>query len=205
MDIATLTTSRLSQALIGAIVACAWLYFAILHVLAYFHTGEASYLVFCLAESLAALLFCIRSQAVSVSGAAGDWLLAVATTFLPFLFAPSGTSLWAGAVAFIFAGALLQAGGLLSLNRSIGIVPAVRVIKTGGMYRIVRHPLYAAYLVTFSGYLLANWSVGNLLVYGAWLGLVVMRIAREEAHLRCEGAYRAYMSRVKFRVLPYIF
>ena len=205
MNMATLTTSRLSQALIGAIVTCAWLYFAILHVLAYFHTGAASYLVFCLTESLAALLFCIRSKVDSVSGAASDWLLAVATTFMPLLFAPSSSSLWAGAEPLIFAGALLQAGGLLSLNRSIGIVPAVRVIKTGGMYRIVRHPLYAAYLVTFSGYLLANWSVGNLLVFGAWLCLLVMRIAREEAHLRCEGAYRAYMNRVKFRVLPYIF
>lgn len=205
MNLATLTQSKLSQMLIGAIMACAWLYFAILHVIAFNATGAWSYLIFCITESLVALLFLVRSDPVSVSPDPRDWLLAVAATFMPFLFLPSGQGVLPAASFLIIAGALLQLGGMLSLNRSIGVVPALRVLKTGGMYRIVRHPLYASYLVTFSGYLLANSSLRNLLVYLISMGLLVVRIEREEAHLRLDSAYRSYMAKVKFRVLPFIF
>jgi len=94
---------------------------------------------------------------------------------------------------------------MISLNRSLGMVPALRKLKTGGMYRLVRHPLYLSYFVTFSGYLLANSSLRNLLVYLFTMALLVVRINREEAHLSADSDYRAYMSRVKFRVLPYVF
>jgi len=34
--------------------------------------------------------------------------------------------------------------GLLYLSRSLSIIPEVRRLVTGGPYRVVRHPLYAA-------------------------------------------------------------
>lgn len=205
MNIATLVASRLSQLLIGAIMACAWIYFAVIHVRAFDATGNWSYLIFCITETLAALLFLVRSDPVSVSSDLRDWLLALAATICPFLFMPTGNGMLPAASAIIIAGALLQLSGMISLNRSLGMVPALRKLKTGGMYRFVRHPLYLSYFVTFSGYLLANSSLRNLLVYLLTMGLMVLRIGREEAHLRTQSEYREYMSRVKFRVLPFVF
>jgi protein-S-isoprenylcysteine O-methyltransferase Ste14 len=205
MNIATLFSSRPSQLLIGAIMACAWVWFAVLHVNAFDQSRNWSYLIFCVTESIAAVLFLVRSNPVTVSPDVRDWMLALTATVFPFLFLPSAQGILPAASWIIIAGALLQLSGMLSLNRSIGMVPALRKLKTGGMYRFVRHPLYSSYLVTFSGYVLANSSLRNLLVYVVTMLLLVIRIQREEAHLSQDSDYRAYMSRVKFRVVPFVF
>lgn len=205
MNLAALSQSRLSQVLIGAIMACFWLYFALVHVQAYNSKGDISYLVFCITESLTALLFVARSNPVSVSTSTHDWSLAVAGTFMPFLFLPSGSNLLPPAGALIFIGALGHLWGMLSLNRSFGLVPALRKVKTHGMYRLVRHPLYASYLITFCAYLLTNWSLRNLAVAVTAALLLAARIQREERHLAQDSEYRDYMARVKFRVLPFVF
>jgi len=49
------------------------------------------------------------------------------------------------------------------------IVAAKREIKTEWMYRIVRHPIYASYILTFGCYVLVHTTLANLLVY-AMLG-----------------------------------
>ena len=205
MNLITHSQSRLAQGVIGGIMACAWIFFAVVHVVAFNRTSNWSYVVFCATESLTALLFLVRSPPVSVSPDPRDWVLAFAATFFPFLFLPSDAALLPHATLLIGLGALIQLSGMLSLNRSIGMVPALRVLKTGGMYRVVRHPLYASYLVTFSGYLLTNSSLRNLLVYLLSMALLAVRIQREEFHLTLDSDYRAYMARVKFRVLPYVF
>lgn len=205
MNLDTLFQSRLSQVLIGAIMACAWFYFAMMNSLAFHSTGGWSYLIFCGAESLTALLFLVRSHPVRVSADPRDWALACAATFFPFLFLPSDAAVLPQATFLIVLGALAQFSGMLSLNRSIGMVPALRVLKTGGLYRVVRHPLYASYLVSFGGYLLTNSSLRNLLVYLLSMALLAVRIQREESLLTLDSDYRAYMGRVKFRVLPFVF
>lgn len=205
MNLAALSQSKLSQVLIGAIMACFWLYFAVVHVQAFNSSGHWTYLVFCITESLTALLFVARSNPVSVSPDPFDWSLAVAGTFLPFLFMPSSSNLLPSAALLIFIGALGHLSGMLSLNRSFGLVPALRKVKTHGMYRVVRHPLYASYLITFCGYVLTNWSLRNLAVALVAALLLAARIQREERHLAQDSEYRAYMGRVKFRVLPFVF
>lgn len=205
MHLATLSKSKLAQMLIGAIMACFWIYFAVIHVVAFNSSGNATNLIFCATESLTALLFIVRSDPVSVSPDPLDWSLAVAGTFVPLLFMPFGTNLLPPAALLIVIGAIGHLSGMLSLNRSFGLVPALRKVKMNGMYRVVRHPLYASYVLTFSGYLLTNWSLRNLAVFVAAILLLAMRIQREERHLMQDGDYRAYMARVKFRVLPFVF
>jgi len=205
MNLAAHFTSRLSQALIGLLMAAAWGAFALLHVRAFQAGGNWVYLVFCVTESLTALFFVLRTTPVTVSASGADWALAIAATFASFLFAPSAAGLLPGAAVLIYLGALLHLGGMLSLNRSIGVVPARRVLKTGGLYRLVRHPLYASYLITFSGYLLTNSSLRNLAVYLVTIGLLALRTVREERHLSLDDNYRDYMTRVKFRILPFVF
>ncbi|APA71148.1 methyltransferase family protein [Janthinobacterium sp. 1_2014MBL_MicDiv] len=197
--------SRRASLLTGIAMACLWGMFASAHVFAFLHDGDWSYLLFCAAETLAALFFLVRSAPVSVSTDAGDWLLAIGATFAPFFFAPSDMTIWPAAQYLLATGSLLQIAGLLSLNRSFGLVAARRDIKTGGMYRVVRHPVYASYVLSSSAYLLTNASPANAVVYAAAMLMLVARLLREERFLATDVRYRVYMRQVKYRLLPFIF
>ena len=203
--IATLCQSRLASLFTSMSMACLWAFFASAHVVGYLHSGDWSYLLFCAAESLGALFFIVRSAPVSVSTDAGDWLLAIGATFAPFLLAPADVAIWPGARYLLAVGSLLQIAGLLSLNRSFGRVAAQREIKTGGACRVIRHPLYASYLISLSGYLLANTSLANTVTYVATIAMMLARLLREERFLSTDVRYRVYMRQVKYRLLPFIF
>ncbi|WP_332860880.1 methyltransferase family protein [Janthinobacterium svalbardensis] len=202
---ATLCHSRHASLLTSITMACLWVFFASAHVMGFLHSGDWSYLLFCAAETLAALFFIVRTAPVSVSTDAGDWLLAIGATFAPFLLSPADMAIWPGARYLLAIGSLLQIAGLLSLNRSFGLVAAQREIKTGGAYRVIRHPLYASYLISLSGYLLANTSLANTVIYVATLAMMVARLLREERFLSTDVRYRVYMRQVKYRLLPFIF
>ncbi|MES2129174.1 MAG: methyltransferase [Pseudomonadota bacterium] len=195
---------RLAHLPLGILLAFVWGLFAAAHLSAFERTQHWSYLFFGVAETLQALLFLVRSEARTVSGSALDWLAAVGGTLAPLAFTPAAWGVLPGAELLLIVGCCLQMAGLASLNRSFGLVAARREIKTGGLYRLVRHPLYASYLLSFSGYVLANTSATNIAVYVAALGLLLARLLREEQHLAKEAAYRAYMNQVKFRIIPYV-
>ncbi len=95
--------------------------------------------------------------------------------------------------------------GKISLGRSFAILPANRGVMTGGAYRIVRHPIYAGYLAGHVLFLLSAFSFHNLAVYAVITYLQLYRILREEALLAAEPEYRAYMERVRYRLLPRVF
>ncbi|MDC8759246.1 methyltransferase family protein [Janthinobacterium fluminis] len=201
---ALLRSKRLNFAS-GMLLAWAWGMFSYAHALAFQRSGDWTYLLFCASETLAAALFLLRSEAVTVSLDPGDWLLAIGATFAPFFFNPSAGGILPEARYALVPGILIQIAGLISLNRSYGLVAAKRRIKTGGMYRLVRHPMYASYLLSFTAYVLANTSAANVLTYVLTLAMLGLRMLREERHLGQDADYRAYMGRVKYRVLPWIF
>lgn len=198
-------SSKHAPLFLGGALAFAWGMFSYSHLLGFRATGDWTYLLFCSAETLAAVLFLVRSEAVTVSHSPLDWGLAISATFAPFLFAPAAWGVLPQASVLLVAGSGVQIAGLLSLNRSFGLVPAKREIKTAGLYGIVRHPLYASYFVSFTGYVLANTSIANLIVYACAIGLLFFRLLREEKHLALDLEYRAYMKRVKYRIVPLIF
>jgi len=101
-------------------------------------------------------------------------------------------------------GFILQIGALLALNRSIGILPAHRGIKSAGLYRWVRHPLYTAYVITFLGYLINNQSWSNLAIVVTGTAFIVMRIHYEEALLFKYAEYARYASKMRWRLIPAI-
>jgi protein-S-isoprenylcysteine O-methyltransferase Ste14 len=191
--------------LLGGLLAFFYGMFAFAHLNGYKATGDWTLLLFCAAETLAAALFLLRSEAVTVSHLPVDWGLAIGATFSPLLFVPTMEAIFPRASVLVMVGSIFQIAGLLSLNRSFGLVPAKRTIKTSGLYRFVRHPLYASYVLSFTGYVLANTSMVNLVVYVFALGLLYFRLLREERHLSRDLEYRAYMSRVKYRIVPLIF
>lgn len=205
LDLRSLLASRTASALASGTLAAVWVLFSLAHASAFRATGDWSYLLFVGSETLVALLFVLRSEPAAVSHVPLDWALAVASTAAPFFFMPVGDGLLPAARVLIVAGVLVQIGGLLSLNRSFGLVAARRQIKTSGLYRVIRHPLYASYLLSYVGYVLSNTSTGNLLTCLAATTLLLARLHREEKFLARDSNYVLYMRRVKYRVLPMVF
>jgi protein-S-isoprenylcysteine O-methyltransferase Ste14 len=91
------------------------------------------------------------------------------------------------------------------LGRSFGVVAADRGLRTGGPYRLVRHPVYASYLITEAGYVLQNPSVWNLGLLLIELLCQIGRIHAEERVLRQDPAWSAYAAKTRYRLLPGVF
>jgi len=202
---ATLIGSRTANIASTLALAALWVAFAGGHVRAWQQSGDWSYLLFCASETLTAALFILRSEPAAVSHSPLDWTLAIAATMAPMLFSPTPSeSIPQGRVLMVLA-VVVQLAGLLSLNRSFGLVAARRVIKTTGMYRIMRHPLYASYLVAYLGYVMVNPSLRNILIGSVGAVMLVFRLQREERFLSLDATYRIYMRQVKYRLLPMVF
>jgi uncharacterized membrane protein (UPF0136 family) len=171
----------------------------------YMATTRLSSLFMVIETAVIVVMFAIRAYPQRLSYAPYDWTIALAGTWLPMLLRPSGAlednEILLGIQVF---GIALSTLGILSLNRSFGIVPAARGVKTGGLYRFVRHPIYLGYVFSFTAITLQNFGVYNLVILIGILGADVLRILAEEKFLAKDEAYRTYMSRVKWRVIPLI-
>lgn len=93
----------------------------------------------------------------------------------------------------------------LYLGRSFGLLPANRGIVSTGPYRIVRHPIYFGYFLNHIFFLLGNFSLHNLFLYGVLYFLQGIRIWKEESLLRKDPEYLAYMQKTRFRFIPGLF
>jgi protein-S-isoprenylcysteine O-methyltransferase Ste14 len=79
-----------------------------------------------------------------------------------------------------------------------------KVIDTG-VYAVIRHPLYAANLLTFSGMALWLGSTAALAGVVVILLFTMARIAVEEAHLKANlPGYADYAARVRSRLIPHV-
>lgn len=157
-------------------------------------------------EGLTAWFVLTRRTAFSVSENPVDWALALTGTFLPLLARPSDeASLPWAAAALITGGTAVAVYAKISLNRRFGIAPANRGVQGDWAYSVVRHPMYAGYVVAQVGYLIHNPSPLNFGVYLVAWAVQLMRISREERHLMQDAAYRSYAERVRFRLLPGVY
>jgi protein-S-isoprenylcysteine O-methyltransferase Ste14 len=79
-----------------------------------------------------------------------------------------------------------------------------RVVDTGS-YAVVRHPMYAGFIPYIVGSGLWLESYAAVLVGLLLIGLIVARIFLEESFLRRElPGYDAYMQKVRYRLIPYV-
>jgi protein-S-isoprenylcysteine O-methyltransferase Ste14 len=161
--------------------------------------------LFCIEQAWFVVAFLIRRPASAVSQHLGSWLLAAGGTFGGLLLRPTGVHLtWAVYAGFVLqlAGLLLVIGSLVALGRSFGFVAADRGVVTRGPYAVVRHPVYAAYLLIQVGYLAQAASWRNLAVLILVTACNIGRIFAEEKVLSGSSAYRSYRDVVRFRALP---
>jgi protein-S-isoprenylcysteine O-methyltransferase Ste14 len=78
------------------------------------------------------------------------------------------------------------------------------VIDTG-VYGIVRHPMYAGSVLLLVGMPLWLESYAAVLLAGVPIGTLVLRIMVEERFLRRElKGYDAYLERVRYRLIPFL-
>lgn len=164
---------------------------------------HAQLIVFLVAELLGVVLILLRRRGVVATGIR-PVLLGFAGTAVPLLILPIGIQLVPDFVSTVLmvGGVALSIIAKLSLRRSFGLVAANRGIKSGGLYRFVRHPMYMAYIVNHIGYLMLYLSPWNVAIYAlAWI-LLWMRADEEEKLLRADPAYREYAARVRSRLIP---
>lgn len=115
-------------------------------------------------------------------------------------------------MAFEAVGVIFQACGLLLmqvarlyLGRRFGILPANRGLVIRGPFRMIRHPLYAAWLMTAAGTSMAVPSIRNFALVTLTIPFMMWRIALEEKLLDHDPGYLVYRQRVRSRLVPGIF
>lgn len=161
-------------------------------------------------ETTVLIFVLLRRPTKEISLRFGDWLLAVTATAAPMLIVPReipDAMLWLEniAVSLVALGNLVQLTGKLFLARSFGVAPANRGIKTTGLYRFVRHPIYAGYLMIHLGLFMMMPSLTNFLIYGIGWWAQILRLLAEEALLSQDTDYRAFMLKTRWRLVPGVF
>jgi protein-S-isoprenylcysteine O-methyltransferase Ste14 len=154
-----------------------------------------------------AAAFLTRRVPRAVSHRLENWLLAGGGTFGGLLLRPNAPHpAWGVQAGFglQLAGLVIVIVSLLALGRSIGFLAADRGLRTRGPYALVRHPVYASYLLIQSGYVLQSLSVRNIAIFALVSACNVGRALAEERLLAESAAYRSYQQRVRWRLIPFL-
>jgi len=94
--------------------------------------------------------------------------------------------------------------GLLYLRRSLSIIPEVRRMVTGGPYRIVRHPLYAAEILAAVAFVMVNPGALAAAVLAPFAATQLLRSRFEERLLTQTYPQYADYARRTHRLIPFI-
>ncbi len=139
----------------------------------------------------------------------GHQLIALAAFFSGAFMAgqpPSeGAGLQTTSLIVSVAANLLGIATLLNLGRSFGILIACREIRTGGLYAIIRHPMYLSDILLRTGFVLGHRTPVALALMLLSVGLYIWRAILEERFLLGQPGYPEYMRKVRYRLLPGVF
>jgi protein-S-isoprenylcysteine O-methyltransferase Ste14 len=171
----------------------------------YVISGQLSIIFNIIFYSLSVVCALFRKPATKVDLSFFSWLFTFAGIALPMLLLPGGAKESLIGYFVQISGIAISIIGLVSLNRSFGLVAAHRGIVSKGLYRFVRHPLYFSYEVSIIGFIINNFSFYNIALCLINLGCQLQRIKYEEGLLSEDSAYRAYAAKTKWRLIPFLY
>lgn len=106
-------------------------------------------------------------------------------------------------LSYLLFGEVLRENAFLS--RTIEVQENQKVVDTG-LYGVVRHPMYVAVIFLFLSMPLILNSVFSLFVMLSIIPILVKRIKNEEEVLEKElVGYKEYKTKVKYRLIPFIY
>ena len=197
--------ARLRHKVLNIVLALLWSRFVYLYASAFYRNPALVTALFFVLETSIVIAFCIRRPALVQCHQWRDWVPAVGAIVLGMQFQPS----WEPrdvALGYIIeiAGICVAMLGMCSLGRSFAILPANRGLQTGGLYAYIRHPIYAGYILLYTGYTVLNPLGSNCVVLLCCVGMLFWRAANEELVLARDPSWLTYTKRVRWRILPYI-
>jgi protein-S-isoprenylcysteine O-methyltransferase Ste14 len=174
----------------------------------FLRTGRITGLMFLVSEALVVILTIVRRRAQVVDRSLSTTIVA-ALSFVgpPLMRAGAGPALVPDSVTAIVSvvGVAIVIAGKITIGRSFGIVPANRGIVARGPYNVVRHPIYAGYLLTHAATLAAYPSAWNVLSVVAGDIALVLRALAEERVLSADREYQQYCGRVAWHLVPGVY
>ena len=193
---------RVLANVVGAVGAA---YFARASLRFYLHTHRLIGAAFFAEQMWVVCAYLIRRPARSVSRRTSDWLLAFGGTFGGVLFRPVGSHpAWGVHVGLVvqLTGLAMCVVSFLALGRSFGFAAADRGLVRRGPYAVVRHPIYASYLLLQGGYVLQSLSWWNAAVMAFVTVCNIGRALAEDRMLSTNEAHADYRRRVRWRLVP---
>jgi protein-S-isoprenylcysteine O-methyltransferase Ste14 len=174
----------------------------------YLKTGRLTGLLFLVSEALVVVLTLIRRPARNVDRSFLSRALTMISLLAPTMMrATTKTPLVPDVVTAMVStvGVAIVIMGKVTIGRSFGIVPANRGIVAKGPYNVVRHPIYAGYLLSHAAALVAYPGLRNACIILAGDICLVLRALAEERVLSSDREYQVYCGRVAWHLVPGVF
>ena len=169
-------------------------------------THRFSSLILIVFETLIVFYSLFRPAPKQANTSLYDWSVALAGTFILLLLRPAPQVNDSPAIIVLqLVGMSISLAALLSLNKSFGLVAANRGVKRGGLYGVIRHPIYAGYFISFAAYVVQNATAGNMVLYAVFIGFELLRVAAEERVLSSDPEYVNYARSTRWRVVPFVY
>lgn len=195
----------------NVILATLFAFFAYAAYLNWSRDGQVQMLILAFQEAIIVGFLIFRRYTIQESHSLWDWAVALLGTAAPMLQRPVLAQLGDSpiltnvGISLQLIGIVIATIGTISLGRSFGIVAANRGVRTVGMYRFMRHPLYGGYIIGYLGFLLGNITLWNVAMVAIAIALQYARSLAEERILLQDPAYQEYYQKVRYRFIPYIF
>lgn len=157
---------------------------------------------------MAGSLFVVRRQ-VFQGGSPSQILSAIPAVVLSgfaFSYARPPSDWTIGPNSMFVIGTAIAIIAFASLAQNFAVLPAVRGVTTGGLYRFVRHPAYFGELLLVVACAISRFDVTSCGILVICVVAIMLRIHAEEKLFVASGseAYKAYAHDVRYRLVPWV-